>query len=98
MPSLSLLQAALICTLVPAPLPGGTVRSAKEAKTIVEQETHGLATSARKVALNGATGGWEVLVHMPGETRGWQCVVDCDTHTVFTKARIPNPEAPRRKK
>ena len=98
MHGLPLMQVALACLLTIAPGQAAPVRTAKEAKTIAEQETQGLATSARRIPLNGATGGWEVVVHMPGEPRGWRCVVDCDTHAVFTKTRIPNPEAPHRKK
>jgi hypothetical protein len=75
----------------------GPVSSAKEAKSIAEQETSGLAVSARRIHLNGATGGWEVDVHMPREERGWRCIVDNDTHAVFTKERIPNPKPPRGK-
>ena len=67
------------------------VRSAKEAKAIAEQETGGIAVSARKVPLNGATGGWEVDVRMPKEDRGWRCTIDSDTRMVHTKDRIPNP-------
>ena len=69
----------------------GPVRTAKEAKAIAEQDTNGIAVSARLVHLNGASGGWEVDVHMPKEDRGWRCTVDCDTHQVYTKDRIPNP-------
>ena len=69
----------------------GTVRTAKEAKVIAEQETGGVAVSARRIPLNGASGGWEVDLHMPREDRGWRCIVDCDTHMVFTRTRIPNP-------
>ena len=69
----------------------GLVRTAKEAKTIAEQETGGKAVSARRIPLNGASGGWEVDVHMPHEDRGWRCVVDCDTRTVHTKTHIENP-------
>ena len=97
MRSLPTLLAVSLCIQNTMPMRGGPVRSAKEAKTIAEQETSGLAVSARKVYLNGASCGWEVLIHMPREPRGWQCMVDCDTHAVFTKTRIPNPETPRRK-
>ena len=69
----------------------GTVHTAKEAKEIAERETGGQAVSARRIPLNGASGGWEVDVHMPREDRGWRCVVDDDTHMVFTKTHIPNP-------
>lgn len=69
----------------------GLVRTAKEAKAIAEQETGGKAVSARRIPLNGASGGWEVDVHMPHEDRGWRCVIDCDTRTVHTKTHIENP-------
>lgn len=69
----------------------GAVKSAKDAKSIAERETGGIAVSARQVPLNGATGGWEVDVHMPKEDRGWRCTVDSDTRQVHTKDRIPNP-------
>lgn len=69
----------------------GLVRTAKEAKTIAELETGGKAVSARRIPLNGASGGWEVDVHMPNEDRGWRCVIDCDTRTVHTKTHIDNP-------
>ena len=74
------------------------VKTAREAKAIAETATGGIAVGARRVPLNGATGGWEVDLHMPGETRGWRCIVDRDTHQVFTRTRIPNPEAPRRRR
>jgi hypothetical protein len=73
----------------------GTVKNAKDAKTISERETGGIAVSARQVPLNGASGGWEVDVHMPKEDRGWRCTVDSDTRQVHTKDRIPNPKPPR---
>ena len=69
----------------------GLVRSATEAKAIAEQATGGLAVSARRIPLNGASGGWEVDVHMPREERGWRCIVDADTRSVHTTDRIPNP-------
>lgn len=74
---------------------GGAVSTAKEAKAIAEQATGGIAVSARRVPLNGATGGWEVDVHMPKDAKGWRCIVDNDTHSVYTKDRIPNP-APKK--
>ena len=70
---------------------GGPVSTAREAKAICEQDTGGRAVSARRVPLNGASGGWEVEVHLPKENRGWRCIVDNDTHQVYTKDRIPNP-------
>ena len=74
------------------------VNSPSQAKAIAEHDTGGIAVSARRIHLNGATGGWEVDLHLPGEKRGWRCVVDSDTHTVYTKTRIPNPEPPRRRR
>ena len=85
--------------LVPAmAAQAGPVSTAREARAIAETETGGLSVSARRVHLNGATGGWEVDLYMPGETRGWRCVVDCDTHMVFSKTRIPNPSPPKSRK
>lgn len=69
----------------------GPVTSAKEAKAIAERETGGRAVSARRIPLNGASGGWEVDLRMPGEERGWRCVIDADTHMVHTKTRIDPP-------
>ncbi|HJV89841.1 MAG TPA: PepSY domain-containing protein [Holophagaceae bacterium] len=74
----------------------GPVSTAKEAKRIAEQETGGKAVSATRVPLNGASGGWEVDVHMPKDSRGWRCIIDADTHMVHTKTRIDNPAAKRR--
>ena len=71
----------------------GPISSAKEAKAIAEQETGGHAVSARRIPLNGASGGWEVDLHMPGEERGWRCIIDSDTHMVHSKARIDQPGA-----
>lgn len=70
---------------------GGPVNTAREAKLIAEQDTGGFAVTARRTSLNGASCGWEVDVHMPKDTRGWRCTVDCDSHSVYTKDRIPNP-------
>ncbi|MBK8794478.1 MAG: PepSY domain-containing protein [Holophaga sp.] len=71
---------------------GGPVNSAKEAKDIAEREVGGIAVSAHRIHLNGATSGWEVDVHMPREDKGWRCTIDSDTHMVHTKDRIPNPK------
>ena len=71
----------------------GPVRNAKEAKAIAERETGGRAVSARRIPLNGASGGWEVDLRMPGEARGWRCIIDSDTHMVHSKARIDQPGA-----
>jgi hypothetical protein len=77
---------------------GGPVSTAKAAKEIAERETGGTALTARRVPLNGASGGWEVEVRMPKEERGWRCVIDADSHSVYTKDRIPNPKAPSRRR
>ena len=73
--------------------PGGPVKSAGEAKAIAERETGGKAVSARRIPLNGASGGWEVDVHMPHEDQGWRCIVDADTHMVHSKTRVQQPGA-----
>jgi hypothetical protein len=74
----------------------GPVSSAKDAKSIAEQDTGGRAVSAHRISLNGASCGWEVEVRMPHEERGWRCVIDCDTRMVHTKTRIDQPKASRR--
>lgn len=72
---------------------GGPVSSAKDAKAIAERETGGIAVSAIRGPLNGASGGWTVDVHMPKESQGWRCIIDADTRMVYTRDRIPNPRA-----
>ncbi len=69
----------------------GPIKSAKEAKAIAEQDTGGKATTARRIPLNGASGGWEVEVHMPREDKGWRCIIDADTRMVHSKTRIDQP-------
>lgn len=71
----------------------GPVKSSKEAKAIAERDTGGKAASARRIPLNGASGGWEVDVKMPHEAQGWRCVIDSDTHMVLSKTRIAQPGA-----
>ncbi|GLH73927.1 hypothetical protein GETHLI_24290 [Geothrix limicola] len=71
----------------------GPVKSAKEAKAIAEQETGGKAVSARRIPLNGASGGWEVDLRVPNESQGWRCVIDSDTHLIHSKTRIDQPGA-----
>lgn len=87
----ALVPALILSAAKPRKHASGLVRTAKEAKAIAEQETGGKAVSARRVPLNGASGGWEVDVHMPNEDRGWRCIIDCDTRTVHTKTHIDNP-------
>lgn len=83
------------------PVPRGISRrvtSIREAKMIAERNTGGIATGARPIPLNGATGGWEVDIHMPDEDQGWRCIVDCDTHMVHMKTHIPNPKLGKNKR
>ncbi|HEX7599294.1 MAG TPA: hypothetical protein VF518_13850, partial [Polyangia bacterium] len=53
--------------------------------------TGGKATSARRLPLNGASGGWEVDVRMPHEDKGWRCIIDADTRMVLSKNRSSQP-------
>jgi uncharacterized membrane protein YkoI len=71
----------------------GPIKSAKEAKAIAEQDTGGKAVSARRIPLNGASGGWEVEVRMPHGEKGWRCIIDSDTRMVHTKTRVDLPGA-----
>jgi hypothetical protein len=67
------------------------VHTAADAKAIAERDTGGQAVSARRIPLNGASGGWEVDLRTDDPRGGWRCVVDCDTRMVHTKTRIPQP-------
>ncbi|MCE1205351.1 MAG: hypothetical protein LWW79_12190 [Holophagaceae bacterium] len=92
--ALALLVPALVLsagTTKPKKPATGLVRSAKEAKTIAERDTGGKAVSARRIPLNGASGGWEVDIHMPREEKGWRCIIDSDTRMVHSKTRIDQP-------
>ncbi len=90
--ALALLVPALVLSAAsPKTRTSGRVRSPKEAKAIAEQDTGGKATSARRIPLNGASGGWEVEVRMSHEDRGWRCIIDADTHMVLSKIRIDQP-------
>jgi hypothetical protein len=94
--ALALLVPAIVLaagTTKPRKRASGPVKSAKQAKAIAEQETGGKAISARRVPLNGASGGWEVDVRMPKEAKGWRCIIDSDTRMVATKTRIDQPGA-----
>ncbi len=63
----------------------------KVVRTLVERETGGYVVSVRQIPLNGATGGWEAMVHMPKAAEGLRCIVDNDSHMVVRRERIPNP-------
>ena len=94
--ALALLVPAIVFatgTAKPRKHAAGPIKSSKEAKAIAEQETGGKAVSARRIPLNGASGGWEVDVRVPNETKGWRCIIDADTHMVHSKTRIDQPGA-----
>lgn len=93
--ALALVPALVLSAGTPRPRKhaGGPVKTAGEAKAIAERETGGRAVTARRIPLNGASGGWEVDLRMPGEERGWRCIIDSDTHMVHSKARIDQPGA-----
>lgn len=71
----------------------------EDAMSVAESQTGGQAVSARRIDLNGATGGYEVIVQMPGKEKGWRVVIDIDTRRVKDTYPIPNPvevvDAPR---
>jgi hypothetical protein len=90
----------ILVASAPAPAPRYVmvpVTTAREAKAIAERKTGGIAVSARRIPLNGATGGWEVDVHMPRDEQGWRCIVDRDSHGVRSRTRIPNPRPPKKR-
>jgi len=90
--ALALLAPALVVSAgVTKKHASGQVKSSKQAKAIAEQDTGGRATSARRIPLNGASGGWEVDVRMPHEAKGWRCIIDSDTRMVHSKTRIDQP-------
>ena len=91
MMSALLVPALILSAATTKTRPSSLVKSAKQAKAIAEQDTGGKATSARRIPLNGASGGWEVDVRMPHEDKGWRCIIDADTRTVHTKTRIDQP-------
>ena len=91
----SFLLAWVLAAANPPPVGTVPVKTAGEAKVIAEKHTGGVAVRARPIPLNGATGGWAVDLHMPKEDRGWRCLVDRDSHAVFTCTRIPNPKLPK---
>ena len=97
-PALLLLLPALLCPLQARHRRVGPVSSAGEAKAIAERDVGGVAVGAHRIRLNGASGGWEVDLHMPREDRGWRCIVDCDTRMVRTRDRIPNPPLKKKRR
>jgi hypothetical protein len=63
---------------------------AKKAKEIAAVEVGGEATAARRIDLNGATGGWEVYVKVQNQNYGWKVIIDRDTWTVREKRKVDN--------
>lgn len=63
----------------------------ERAKGVASVEVGGEAIAARRIDLNGATGGWEVVVRMSHGDKGWRVIVDRDTWTVRSKQEIANP-------
>ena len=62
----------------------------RKAMGIAAVEVGGSATGARRIDLNGATGGWEVFVSVQRDKSEWIVVVDRDTWTVRRKTRLKN--------
>lgn len=60
----------------------------EKAKGIAAVEVGGEAVAARRIDLNGATGGWEVLVKVEGKEVQWKVVIDRDTWTVRRKDKV----------
>jgi hypothetical protein len=61
------------------------------AKAVAEAATLGEGVTAVRVSTGRSFGGWEVLVHMPGQKKGWKCLIDWDTGKVLKKEPIDNP-------
>lgn len=81
----------------PCPTPDPAMTLA-EAEAVAEGTTGGWAYSSRRIDLNGATGGFEVLIHMPDREKGWRVIIDRDTRNVRDKYPIPNPPKPDRRR
>jgi hypothetical protein len=64
---------------------------AEKAKGVAAVEVGGKAIAARRLDLNGSTGGWEVLVRMREQQYGWRVIVDRDNWSVREKIKIANP-------
>ncbi|MBS1784142.1 MAG: hypothetical protein JST24_01795 [Acidobacteria bacterium] len=85
---------AVLPAMAQAPFAPGSkayLYEAERAKGVAAVEVGGEAIAARLIDLNGATGGWEVLVRMSSGNQGWRVIVDRDTWTVRSKAKVPNP-------
>lgn len=64
-------------------------RENQKAKEIAAVEVRGEATAARRVDLNGATGGWEVIVRVDGDKpQLWRVLIDRDTWAIRSKKKL----------
>jgi hypothetical protein len=63
----------------------------EDAEAVAMSATGGKSVWSRKIDLNGATGGWEVGIHMKDQDYGWRVIIDRDTWTVRRKEKIANP-------
>lgn len=70
----------------------------EDAEILAEGETGGWATRSRRIDLNGASGGFEVWIHMPEQEKGWRIIIDQDTRRIRDKYPIPNPPKPDRRR
>ena len=66
--------------------------SAEQAMFVAESVTGGRSDSVRQIDLNAASGGYEVMVHMPGNGRAYRVIVDIDTRSVRSTYPIPNSQ------
>jgi hypothetical protein len=61
------------------------------AQGIAATEVGGEALGARRIDLNGASGGWDVVVRVSDDER-WRVIIDRDTWTVRSKRKIEKPQ------
>ena len=62
----------------------------EDAMAVAEGATGGGAVSARRIDLNAASGGYEVLVRRTRDGRDYRVVIDIDTRRVRNTYAIPN--------
>jgi hypothetical protein len=66
--------------------------SAANAMAVAEEATGGVAVSARRIDLNAASGGFEVLIRMPESGRAYRVVIDADTRRVRSTYLVTNTQ------
>lgn len=66
--------------------------SAEQAMFVAESETGGTSVSVRQIDLNAASGGYEVMVRMPGNGKAYRVIIDIDTRKVRSTYPIPNSQ------